>query len=143
MAVQLGYLDELLHDTWISLPPLTIEGDVVLQCHRDRGGKRHYFRVALTQSAIEGWSDPDQSKSMTIMGVAVSNKLLCFEGIEGGELRVQPPTSIRHKDEGWLPRNRSWSDLRSFRLPGQSAAPLASDFVVVDGLAAEGGADLD
>jgi hypothetical protein len=55
------YLDDLLHDAWIPLPPVEIDDAVVLQCHRDAGKKRSYFRVTLTGSSIDGFDDPEEA----------------------------------------------------------------------------------
>lgn len=103
------YLDDLLHDAWIPLPPVVIDDAVVLQCHRDADRKRSYFRVTLTGSRLEGFDDPEECGSMKILGVAESNGLLCLEGVEGGELRLGLPEAIKHLATGSVEDTRSWT----------------------------------
>ncbi len=103
------YLDDLLHDAWIPLPPVEIDDAVVLQCHRDADSKRSYFRVTLAGSSIDGFDDPEEDRGMTVLGVAISNGLLCVEGVEGGLLRLRPPEAIKHASAGSVEDTRSWS----------------------------------
>jgi len=103
------YLDDLLHDAWIPLPPVVIDDAVVLQCHRDADRKRSYFRVTLTACGLEGFDDPEERGSMKVLGVAESNGLLCLEGVEGGELRLQLPGAIKHVAAGSVEDTRSWT----------------------------------
>jgi hypothetical protein len=109
MDTHATYLDELLHDAWIPLPPVEVGESVVLQCHRDADGKRSYFRVTLVGSAIAGFEDPEQRGAMTVLGVATADTHLCFEGVEGGELRLRSPAAIRHASAGTVEDTRSWT----------------------------------
>lgn len=103
------YLDDLLHDAWIPLPPAEHDDGVVLQCHRDAGKKRSYFRVTLTACAVRGFDDPEERGLMKVLGVAVNDGQLCLEGVEGGELRLALPLAIKHVDAGSVDDNRSWT----------------------------------
>lgn len=103
------YLDELLHDAWIPLPPVEIDDAVVLQCHRDADKRRSYFRVTLTECGVRGFEDPEQRAGMKVMGVAINDGQLCLEGVEGGELRLALPTAIKHVAAGSVDDNRSWT----------------------------------
>lgn len=104
------YLDDLLHDAWIPLPPVEIDDAVVLQCHRDADKKRSYFRVTLTECAIRGFDDPEEIAGMKVLGVAVNDDgHLCLEGVEGGELRLALPSAIKHVAAGSVDDTRSWT----------------------------------
>ena len=103
------YLDELLHDAWIPLPPVEIDDAVVLQCHRDADKKRTYFRVTLTGCVVRGFDDPEKQAGMKVLGVAVTDGQLCLEGVEGGELRLALPVAIKHVNAGSVDDPRSWS----------------------------------
>ena len=124
------YLDELLHDAWIPLPPVVIDDTVVLQCHRDADKKRSYFRVSLTECAIRGFDDPEENASMKVLGVAVNDAgELCLEGVEGGELRLGLPSAIKHVAAGSVDDKRSWTTKLGFGDDEQP--PLATEMVPV------------
>lgn len=124
------YLDELLHDAWVPLPPAEIEDAVVLQCHRDDGRRRFYFRVTLTDCAVRGFDDPDELAGMKVMGVAINERQLCLEGIQGGELRLSLPGAIKHISMGSVEDSRSWTSRLGL---GAGEAPAAAvDVVPVD-----------
>ena len=123
------YLDDLLHDAWIPLPPVETDDAVVLQCHRDADRKRSYFRVTLIDSRIEGVDDPEDRRGMTILGVAVTNGLLCLEGVEGAELRLRRPGAIKHVAAGSVDDNRSWTTKIGLR--DGDEPPLASEIVPI------------
>ena len=123
------YLDDLLHDAWIPLPPAELDDAVVLQCHRDADRKRSYFRVTLTGTRIDGFDDPEQLGGMKILGVAESNGLLCFEGVEGGELRLRQPDAIKHVAAGSVEDTRSWTAKIGLREGGQP--PTAVEIVPI------------
>lgn len=126
------YLDELLHDAWIPLPPVEIDDAVVLQCHRDADKRRSYFRVTLTDCAISGFDDPEHNAGMKVMGVAISDGQLCLEGVEGAELRLRLPGAIKHVATGSVEDKRSWTTKLGIREGEQP--PNASEVVlVVDG----------
>ncbi len=109
MTTNEKYLDDLLHDAWIPLPPVEIDDAVVLQCHRDADKKRSYFRVTLAGARIDGFDDPEECCSMKVLGVHLINGLLCLEGVEGGELRLRPPEAIKHVAAGSVEDTRSWT----------------------------------
>lgn len=124
------YLDDLLHDAWIPLPPVVIDDDVILQCHRDADKKRSYFRVTLTACSLRGFDDPEERAGMKIMGVAVNpDGELCLEGVEGGELRLAPPAAIKHVTAGSVSDERSWTSKLGFGDGKQP--PLATEMVPV------------
>lgn len=124
------YLDELLHDAWIPLPPVEIDDAVVLQCHRDADKKRSYFRVTLTECAVNGFDDPEELAGMKVLGVAVNEDgHLCFEGVEGGELRLALPSAIKHVAAGSVEDTRSWTSKLGLR--DVDEPPLASTVVPV------------
>jgi len=123
------YLDDLLHDAWIPLPPVEIDDAVVLQCHRDADKKRSYFRVTLAGSSIDGFDDPEEAHGMKVLGVAISNGLLCLEGVEGGELRLRPPDAIKHASAGSVDDKRSWT--AKIGLTDGEQPPTAVDVVSV------------
>jgi hypothetical protein len=129
MTTHERYLDELLHDAWIPLPPVQIDDAVVLQCHRDADRKRSYFRVTLNGSTIDGFDDPEERQGMKVLGVAVTNGLLCFEGVEGGELRLRTATSIKHAAAGSVEDTRSWT--AKLGLSDAEAPPAAVEVVPV------------
>lgn len=109
MTTHERYLDDLLHDAWIPLPPVQIDETVVLQCHRDADGKRSYFRVTLEGSGIAAFDDPEGRGCMTVLSVAVTGSHLCLEGVEGSELRLRPPDAIKHVSAGAVDDTRSWT----------------------------------
>lgn len=129
MGTHVSYLDEALHDVWIPLPPPTKDDGVVLQCHRDGGGRRSYFRITLTGSAVESWSDPDRKNGMQIHVVSRSGQTVCLQGVEGGELRISSPASIRHVETGSVPRRREWGRLLKFQFPVATPVPTADEVV--------------
>ena len=133
------YLDELLHDAWIPLPPVEIDDAVVLQCHRDADKKRSYFRVTLTGSSIDGFDDPGEERGMKVLGVAVSSGLLCLEGVEGGELRLRPPEAIKHASAGSVEDKRSWT--AKIGLTDSEEPPTAAEVVPIaeDSFGGKGG----
>lgn len=124
------YLDELLHDAWIPLPPAQIDDAVVLQCHRDADRRRSFFRVTLTGCEVEGLDDPESREHMTVMGVAITNGLLCLEGVEGNELRLRVPEAIKHVAEGSVDDTRSWVGKIGFGKTDD--LPVATDVVTLD-----------
>ncbi len=124
------YLDELLHDAWIPLPPVEIDDTVVLQCHRDADKKRSYFRVSLIECAIRGFDDPEEIASMRVLGVAVNSAgELCLEGVEGGELRLRVPGAIKHASAGSVEDPRTWTSRLGFGDGDQP--PLATEMVPI------------
>lgn len=123
------YLDELLHDAWIPLPPVEIDDAVILQCHRDGDKKRSYFRVTLTECAIRGFDDPEAHAGMKVLGVAISDGQLCLEGVEGGELRLALPTAIKHAAAGTVDDKRSWTT--KLGIGGAEQPPMATEIVSV------------
>lgn len=125
------YLDELLHDAWIPLPPVQIDDAVVLQCHRDADKKRAYFRVTLTECEVRGFDDPEAQAGMVVMGVAISDGQLCLEGVEGGELRLALPAAIKHVHAGSVDDNRSWTSKLGLR-DGPQPAPATAVVPVGD-----------
>ncbi len=124
------YLDELLHDAWIPLPPVEIDDSVVLQCHRDADRRRSYFRVTLTGCGINGFDDPEENAGMKVLGVALSNGQLCLEGVEGAELRLGLPGAIKHVATGSVEDTRSWTSRIGIRVGEEP--PSAKDFVSID-----------
>jgi len=123
------YLDDLLHDAWIPLPPVVIDDTVVLQCHRDADKKRAYFRVTLTACSIRGFDDPEELAGMKVLGVAVSDGQLCLEGVEGSELRLDLPSAIKHVKAGSVNDERSWTAKLGFG--DGKPPPLATEMVPV------------
>lgn len=121
------YLDELLHDAWIPLPPAEVDGSVVLQCHRDGGRRRVYFRVTLTECSIRSLDDPDQRGGMKVLSVTVNERELCFEGVEGNDLRLGLPAAIKHVSTGSVDDTRSWTAKLGF---GEGEAPRPASEVV-------------
>lgn len=130
METHATYLDQLLHDAWIPLPPVQVGDSVVLQCHRDGDGKRSYFRVTLEGSEIVGFEDPEGRGWMTVLGVAANEAQLSVEGIEGSELRLRSPGAIKHASAGSVPDTRSWTARVGLR--GGEAPPSAAEVVPVD-----------
>lgn len=135
MDTHAKYLDELLHDSWIRLPPVQVDEAVVLQCHRDGDGKRSYFRVTLEGSTIDGFDDPEERGSMTVLGVAITDDRLCFEGVEGSELRLRPPEAIKHASAGAVEDTRTWA--AKIGLRNGETPPTAAEVVSVDTLGTE------
>lgn len=129
MTTNEKYLDDLLHDAWIPLPPVQIDDAVVLQCHRDADKKRSYFRVTLAGSWIDGFDDPEASSGMKVLGVHLIDGLLCLEGVEGGALRLRPPEAIKHVSAGSVDDTRSWT--AKIGLTGGETPPTAIDVVPV------------
>ena len=121
------YLNELLHDAWLPLPPAVHEGCVVLQCHRDKDRRRSYFRVTLTECAIRSFDDPDQRGGMQVLSVSVRDRQLCLEGVEGSDLRLGLPTAIKHVSTGSVEVARSWTAKLGL---GDGTAPLPANEVV-------------
>ncbi len=129
MTTNEKYLDDLLHDAWIPLPPVEIDDAVVLQCHRDADKKRSYFRVTLAGAYIDGFDDPEECSSMKVLGVHLINGLLCLEGVEGGQLRLRPPEAIKHVAAGSVDDTRSWT--AKIGLSDGDEPPSAAEFVPV------------
>lgn len=133
------YLDELLHDAWIPLPPVEIDDAVVLQCHRDADKKRSYFRVTLTECVIRGFDDPDALAGMKVLGVAISDGQLCLEGVEGSELRLALPTAIKHAAAGSVDDTRSWT--AKLGIGDAEQPPVATDVVSISDSSSMGAED--
>jgi len=96
----------------------------------DADKRRFYFRVSLTACAIRGFDDPDENAGMKVLGVAVNDAgELCFEGVQGGELRLVLPEAIKHVVAGSIDDNRSWT--AKLGLSDESAPPLATEVVPV------------
>jgi len=126
------YLDELLHDAWIPLPPVVIDDAVVLQCHRDADKRRSYFRVTLTDCSLRGFDDPEELAAMKVLGVALNDDgHLCLEGVEGGELRLAPPGAIKHVSAGSVDDPRSWTNRLGFG-DGDEPPPATEMVPVID-----------
>jgi len=134
------YLDDLLHDAWIPLPPVELDDAVVLQCHRDADQKRSYFRVTLTACAIRGFDDPEELEGMKVLGVALNDDgQLCLEGVEGGELRLELPSAIKHVSAGSVDDTRSWTTKLGLRRgeappPATNVVPVTDTFDVAPSL---------
>ncbi len=131
------YLDDLLHDAWIPLPPVEIDDAVVLQCHRDADKKRSYFRVTLAGSGIDGFDDPEERMGMKVLGVHLIDGLLCLEGVEGGALRLRPPEAIKHVAAGSVEDTRSWT--ARIGLTDGEKPPTAADVVPINDRLPPGG----
>ena len=71
---------------------------------------------------------------MKVLGVAENNGLLCLEGVEGSELRLQLPEAIKHVTAGSVEDKRSWTAKIGLR-DGEQPPTAAEVVPVTDGVA--------